>query len=423
MSYNKQTWNNGDVITEGKLNHIETGIDEAHDLIENIETDVLDNDIKQALLNCFAHVAWTDEHGQDYYDALEDALYPPVQVYSINAVYTQSGAVYTTDTLESLKSDLVVTALYDDATTEVITNYTLSGTLTGGVSTITVSYGGKTDTFEVTVTEIILNYIDAVFTQGSAVIYDTDSLDDLKQYLVVTAYYSDSTSAVVNDYTLSGTLTEGTSTITVTYNGLIDTFDVTVTEKTLNYIHSWDFTQSLEDMVGDSDAVLKNATRDSSGLHLSAATACCFLGSDVYPVGSCVEVDFASTSANLGTNHGRLMMINDIAQPTIDSPAVGNGFIYRNTGKWSFYRGGWTPDSLETDPDVFSGKTLKMKYYQSSVDNKYYTDVYADDTLVASNGGGNSKWNKYCNPLYIGSTGNSFNEAVITAVRIYMIEE
>lgn len=31
---------------------------------------------KAALLNCFAHVAWIDEHGQDYYDALESALYP-----------------------------------------------------------------------------------------------------------------------------------------------------------------------------------------------------------------------------------------------------------------------------------------------------------------------------------------------------------
>ena len=36
----------------------------------------LSEDLKTALLNCFAHVAWTDEHGQDYYDALEEALYP-----------------------------------------------------------------------------------------------------------------------------------------------------------------------------------------------------------------------------------------------------------------------------------------------------------------------------------------------------------
>lgn len=34
----------------------------------------LTSEIKQALLNCFAHVAWTDEHGQDYVDALEVAM-------------------------------------------------------------------------------------------------------------------------------------------------------------------------------------------------------------------------------------------------------------------------------------------------------------------------------------------------------------
>lgn len=113
----------------------------------------LTDDIKQALLDCFEHVAWTDEHGQDYVDALEAALYPPANLVSISAVYTQSGTVYDTDTLDSLKSDLVVTAVYSDSTTETVasTDYTLSGTLTEGTSTITVSYGGKTDTFTVTV--------------------------------------------------------------------------------------------------------------------------------------------------------------------------------------------------------------------------------------------------------------------------------
>lgn len=76
-----------------------------------------------------------------------------------------------------------------------------------------------------------LTGIVAVFTQGGATIYDTDSLDDLKQYLVVTANYDDNTSRVLNDneYTLSGTLTVGTSTITVTYQGFTDTFTVVVT--------------------------------------------------------------------------------------------------------------------------------------------------------------------------------------------------
>ncbi len=76
-----------------------------------------------------------------------------ITVSSISAVYTQSGTVYDTDTLDSLKNDLVVTATFMDSTTGVIadTDYTLSGTLAVGTSTITVSYGGQTDTFNVTV--------------------------------------------------------------------------------------------------------------------------------------------------------------------------------------------------------------------------------------------------------------------------------
>lgn len=76
------------------------------------------------------------------------------EVSSISAVYTQSGTVYDTDSLDSLKSDLVVTATYVDQSTYVVPSaeYTLSGTLTAGTSTITVAYGGKTTTFTVTVT-------------------------------------------------------------------------------------------------------------------------------------------------------------------------------------------------------------------------------------------------------------------------------
>lgn len=110
-------------------------------------------DVKQAFLNAFSHVAWTDEHGQDYYDALEAAFYPPADLVSISAVYTQSGTVYTTDSLDSLRDDLVVTATYNNGVVRTVTAYTLAGTLEAGTSTITVSYGDKTATFTVTVTE------------------------------------------------------------------------------------------------------------------------------------------------------------------------------------------------------------------------------------------------------------------------------
>ena len=115
----------------------------------------LTDSVKTALMNLVSHIgAWTDENAQTYITALYDALYPPADLVSISAVYTQSGTVYDTDTLDSLKSDLVVTALMSDQTTRPVTSYTLSGTLTEGTSTITVTYGGQTTTFTVTVSHV-----------------------------------------------------------------------------------------------------------------------------------------------------------------------------------------------------------------------------------------------------------------------------
>lgn len=112
----------------------------------------LTEDIKTALLACFEKVAWIDEDGQDYYDALYSALYPPADLVSISAVFTQGSAViYDTDSLDTLRQYLVVTAHMSDSSTQTVTDYVLSGTLSVGTSTITVTYGGKTATFNVTV--------------------------------------------------------------------------------------------------------------------------------------------------------------------------------------------------------------------------------------------------------------------------------
>ena len=129
--------------------------DEIAEIKEDLNSKTgLSEEAKQALLAVVAHIgSWTDEHGQDYYDALEDALYPSAVLTSISAVYTQSKVVYNTATLESLKADLVVTGHYSDGTYRGVSGYTLSGTLTVGTSTITVAYSGKTTTFSVTVTQ------------------------------------------------------------------------------------------------------------------------------------------------------------------------------------------------------------------------------------------------------------------------------
>lgn len=81
-----------------------------------------------------------------------------IVVISISALYTQTREVYIDDTLDSLKQDLVVTALYSDGTTKPILDYTLSGTLVEGSSVITVSYLNCTTTFVVDVSSKIKTF-------------------------------------------------------------------------------------------------------------------------------------------------------------------------------------------------------------------------------------------------------------------------
>ena len=203
--------------------------------------------VKQALLDCFEHVAWIDDQGQTYYNALYDALYPLKTLVIITAVFEQgSTVVYDSASLDSLKSMLTVTARYDDNTTDILadSDYALSGVLEAGTSTVTATYNGKTDTFTVNVTAApTLSSISAAYTQ-SGTVYDTDTLDSLKTNLVVTAHYSDSSTATVSDYTLSGTLAEGISTITVSYNGKTAAFAVEVTHKASVWFYP--FNQSIK---------------------------------------------------------------------------------------------------------------------------------------------------------------------------------
>lgn len=156
-------------------------------------------EFKQALETLLANVVYkgNDPTGRTYLTALHNAMYPPTNLVSISAVYTQSGTVYDTDTLDSLKADLVVTAHYDDLSTETVTNYVLSGTLTEGTSVITVSYGGKTTTFNVMVST--LSYI----TNG--LVHRWDGIDN-------TSSGHDSSVTVWEDLVGSNDLTMNSST-------------------------------------------------------------------------------------------------------------------------------------------------------------------------------------------------------------------
>lgn len=189
MSYEPTIWKKGDKVTSTKLNKIENGIQGNDEEITSIKEGLSDmttatsDDVgkaliaktvtdgkvaewkfgstgsgsgltqsqKLAILNCFAHVAWTDAQGQTYYDELEAVLFPPAELTSISATYVNSNPVYTDTDIETLKQYITVTAHYSDSTTSVVNAYTLSGTLTVGTSTLTVTYSEMTTTISVTV--------------------------------------------------------------------------------------------------------------------------------------------------------------------------------------------------------------------------------------------------------------------------------
>lgn len=68
-------------------------LDELDEKIDNISG--LSDEAKVALLACFEKVAWIDEHGQDYYDALHDALYGSAPQWLLKWSYTD-GSIPTT---------------------------------------------------------------------------------------------------------------------------------------------------------------------------------------------------------------------------------------------------------------------------------------------------------------------------------------
>lgn len=131
---------------------------------------------KTALLQLIRKIAYIDAEGESYYNQLYTALFPNVSY--IDAVFTQGSAtIYEGDDLSTLKQYLVVTAFYEDGSSIVLpaNAYTLSGTLAVGESTITATYGNKTDTFSVLVSDTPREVLFGIFSNGYALAKITTS--------------------------------------------------------------------------------------------------------------------------------------------------------------------------------------------------------------------------------------------------------
>ena len=208
-----------DAVTE--INTLKTDVSDLKSQIDQLEA--IPRSVKLAMDTLFQNLAFKNDN-ESYTDELTTfhAWATAVNLTSITAVYEQSGTVYSIDSLDSLKSDLVVTAHYDDGTDSEVSGYTLSGTLADGTSTITVTLEDKTTTFNVTVTGVdVLYTVENHTFNGTAStgintgvkLHDTD-----KDYTILidfTAQAQNGTYRLLTDFT---TVSEHTSGLSVVKN-------------------------------------------------------------------------------------------------------------------------------------------------------------------------------------------------------------
>ena len=143
-------------------------------------------------------------------------------------------------------SGMVVTATFDNGTTKNVSGYTYSPTRTlqQDDSVITISYTkkGVTKTTTQNITVVYLTSI-AITNPPTYTSYYDDEIFNTAG-MEVTAYYSDSTSAVITTYSISpsGTLPYGTTSVTISYSegGITETTtqNVSVSIRTYDYTNS-----------------------------------------------------------------------------------------------------------------------------------------------------------------------------------------
>lgn len=342
MAYTKTSWNNGrsPAISATNLNHIERGIEDAHNLIDAISarygTPLTASLVSEMTETDKIYVYVGSETGYTtgnwYYYDLTNEAWVSGGVYNSVAVQTdttlsQSGmaadAKKTGDEINDLKSQITNGVPYAVklALDNILQNVTFKND---------DGYSADLSTVHAWATDVNVTSISAVYTQ-SGTVYDTDSLDDLRSDLVVTASYDNETTAEVSSYTLSGTLTAGTSTITVAYGGKTTTFNVTVTHQSEYTMYDYLYSTVAASTSGEaSSTALKTKVYDNlNGLIIDTyimpldtiSSATCFLGGQS-GTGSANQVSFftrTDTQRVSCFSHGTALAIEGVSSIAVNS--------------------------------------------------------------------------------------------------------
>lgn len=271
--------------------------------------------------------------------------------------------------------------------------------------------------------------ISAVFTQGNNVIYDTDNLSVLRQYLTVTAHYDNSTSAVVTTYTLSGTLTAGNSTITVAYGGKSTTFIVAVTHyeeptPTDEAIYNWNFKQSFTDSVANVTAVpsLNTMTITSDGVAVDTNQAIMLTPAGGVSIANrTFEIDMTSDTMVSQSSHSRVFSVDSADNNT--SAGAACLLVYRGNNGWAVYSGAAWSTSLDRNTypiTFFNGKTIRL-YVDNNLNVTLSYATIGSDVFTTIGTFSIPLQSTYASGfLVLGGTGGNYTTGmVIGGVRIY----
>lgn len=136
------------------------------------------------------------------------------------------------------KTGMVVEANYKDGTTKEISDYTIidGNTLKANQKQVTISYGEKTITQDITVTPNALIEIKVTKAPNKTKYIVGQDFD--KTGMVITGTYQDKSTQEILDYTIENgkNLTKGQTSITIKYEEKTTTQSITVEEKTITGI-------------------------------------------------------------------------------------------------------------------------------------------------------------------------------------------
>ena len=177
---------------------------------------------------------------------------------------------------------------------------------------------------------------------------------------------------------ITGSYNPPSGSISITDNGTVDVTNYATAIVNVQggggskLLAAWDFTSSLTDSVNSFVATLGgSASQSSAGVSIPDLNSYITFPLATKAVFRTYEIDMGSMSYYGGSGaNRRLFMFNG-----------GGGFIYRTTGKWSFYDrnsgGTWATDSSLTSFDYFANSTIKIY-----IDESGYYHIYKDGTLV-----------------------------------------